>query len=95
MVTITLPEELDDKFWTLIPAHRELITQLMNNEIVVSYAINSSRTSGWIVVSAETREEAIRTIKKFPIYSYYLDVEIEELFLFDTSYTGLPKLVLN
>lgn len=94
MVTIYLPDELDDNFWELVKTHRAHIAKLMEQEVIFSYAINHQRTTGWIVMNAESEKEAAKTIENFPIYSY-LTYDMDELLMFDASVIGLPKLILN
>jgi len=94
MVTIYFPDEQNKSFWKLLPNHRSHIMKLMEEEIIFSYAINQLRTMGWMVISAETEKDVVKLIEAFPIRSL-ITYDIDELFIFDSSVLGLPKLVMN
>lgn len=91
--TFYLRNEHSEDFWAIIPAHRRHINQLMNDEVIVTYAINRSKTKGWVVINAASIQEARLLIESFPIRPF-IRYEVEELFIFD-SMIGAPRLILN
>lgn len=91
--TFHLRSEQNEAFWTIIPAHRRHINQLMNDEVIVTYAINRSKTKGWLVINAANIQEVRLLIESFPIRPF-IRYEVEELFIFD-SMIGAPRLILN
>lgn len=86
--------ELDERFWKLIPEHRDMVNDLMVKEVIETYAVNVERTKGWITVNAKDEEEAAITAESFPISSYYT-YDIEQLFIFDNALALIPKMILN
>lgn len=92
-VSIYLQDNLDEKFWELVPQHRELVSELMLDEKILTYAINLERSKGWMTVNAENVKEVRSIIQSFPIVDY-LTYEIDELFIFDSTSTQ-PQLILN
>lgn len=94
MVQVRLPKELSPEFYALIPEHRAYIDKQIEEGTITLYAINSDRTHGWVVVAADTAELALAVVEQFPIYSY-LEIEIDELFIFDGETMRLPKVSLN
>jgi hypothetical protein len=92
-VSIYLTENLDDKFWELIPQHREMISELMLDEKVITYAINIERSKGWLTITADNLKEVRNVLLAFPIIDY-MTYEIDELFIFDSTSTQ-PQLILN
>lgn len=92
-VSIYLQDNLDEKFWELIPQHRELVSELMLDEKILTYAINLERSKGWMTVNAESVKDVRGIIQSFPIVDY-LTYEIDELFIFDSTSTQ-PQLILN
>jgi uncharacterized protein YciI len=93
IVTFYLPEVLDLSFWKIIPEHRKYINKLMDNDVILTYGVNATRSKGWVVFSAATEEEVAQYIENFPIHDM-ITYEIEELFIFD-SMIGVPRLVMN
>ncbi|MFZ9718289.1 MAG: hypothetical protein ACO3BD_02940 [Chitinophagaceae bacterium] len=91
--TFHLHNEQNEAFWAIIPAHRRHINQLMNDEVIVTYAINRSKTKGWLVINAANIQEVRLLIESFPIRPF-MRFEVEELFIFD-SMIGAPRLILN
>ena len=69
------------------------MNELMREEVIVTYAVNEMRSKGWVVLNADTEEDAATLIEEFPIRPF-IRYEIDELFIFD-SMIGAPKLVLN
>lgn len=95
MVTMQLPENPPQEFWQLIPAHREVINELMNKEILQTYAVNQVRSLVWAAISGPSAEEVLTIVEQFPIYEFMEDVTIDELFIFDNIGSALPRLVMN
>ena len=95
VVSIRLPESFDEDFMALIPRHRAFINQLLADNIVEAYAISADRRRGWVTMSA-TDETAVRAVvERFPLYQYLRGVEIDELFIFDSAASRLPRISLN
>lgn len=84
---------LEENFWAIIPSHRQHVNELMRDETIVTYAVNEVRSKGWVVLNAQSEEEAIAIVEEFPIRPF-VRYEVDELFIFD-SMIGAPKLVLN
>lgn len=84
---------LEENFWAIIPSHRQHVNELMRDETIVTYAVNEGRSKGWVVLNAQSEEEAIAIVEEFPIRPF-VRYEVDELFIFD-SMIGAPKLVLN
>ena len=84
---------LEENFWAIIPSHRQHVNELMRDETIVTYAVNEVRSKGWVVLNANSEEEAIAIVEEFPIRPF-VRYEIDELFIFDSK-IGAPKLVLN
>jgi hypothetical protein len=93
LCTFYLPALLEEDFWAIIPSHRQYINELMRDETIVTYAVNEVRSKGWVVLNAQSEDEAREIVEEFPIRPF-VRYEIDELFIFD-SMIGAPKLVLN
>lgn len=92
-VSVYLTDNLDEKFWELVPQHREMISELMLDEKVITYSINIERSKGWMTVSADTLKDVRALMQSLPIVDY-MTYEIDELFIFDSTSTQ-PQLILN
>lgn len=93
LCTFYLPAMPEENFWAIIPSHRQHVNELMRDETIVTYAVNEGRSKGWVVLNAQSEEEAIAIVEEFPIRPF-VRYEVDELFIFD-SMIGAPKLVLN
>ncbi len=95
MVTLQLPVVFTDDFVALIPRHRAFINQLMEENVVEAYAISADRTQGWVTMNGRDAETIRLVVQKFPLYAFFTDVEINELFIFDSVNSRFPPISLN
>ena len=79
----------------LIPRHRAFISHLIAENVVETYAISADRSRGWITMNGEDADEVRAVVEQFPLYDFLSNIEIDELFLFDSSATRLPRISLN
>lgn len=93
LCTFYLSPTLDSEFWELIPSHRNYINNRMREEVIITYSVNHNRSKGWVVLCANTEDDAEEIINQFPIREYF-NYDMDELFIFD-SMIGTPKLVMN
>lgn len=79
----------------IIPEHRTFINQLLAEHVIEAYAISANRSRGWAVIAGDD-EMAVRAIvEQFPLYQYLRNVEIDELFIFDSAASRFPHISLN
>lgn len=95
VVTLHLPVVFSEDFIALIPRHRAFINQLMEDNVVETYAISADRTQGWVTMSGQNEAVIRGTVQKFPLYPFFTKVEIYELFLFDSAHGRFPRISLN
>jgi len=94
-VSLHLPDVFDDAFMSLIPRHRAFINHLIAENVVETYAISADRSRGWITMNGEDAAEVRAVVEQFPLYDFLSNIEIDELFLFDSSASRLPRISLN
>lgn len=94
MITIQLPEELTKGFISLIPSQRARIDQLMDEGIILQYALAVDRSKLWVTVSAKSVAKAKEIISSFPLIDY-MKPEFFELSFQNSISTVLPKLIMN
>ncbi|MBH8557308.1 YciI family protein [Hymenobacter negativus] len=95
VVTLRLPDAFNEEFIAVIPRHRDFINRLLNEKIVESYAISSDRSRGWVTVNGEDAAAVQALVERFPLYRFLRGVEIDELFIFDSTASRFPHINLN
>lgn len=95
VVTILLPDSYEESFLALIPRHRSVINRLLSEKVIEAYAISADRRRGWITINGDDAGAVRSLVEKFPLYSYFLGIEIDELFIFDSVATRFPIISLN
>lgn len=94
MVTVDLPEEMDDNFMSLIPQQRAIVHDLMVKGTILGYALSLDRTKLWITIIARNAGEVRKVIKQFPIYPH-IKGHISELAFHEHIAFQLPEMSLN
>jgi len=94
MVEISLPEIQDEDFYNLIPAHRRLINNMIENGTIQQYTINATRTKGWILFNCKNKHEVLVVLQKMPIFNL-IKFKIHEIMIADGELYRLPKMNLN
>ena len=85
---------MDDNFMGFIQEHRNYINQLINNNVIDSYAVSMESQSCWITLNAISKTECDAILAKSPLYKYWT-YNIEELFVYDSQQYRLPAVQLN
>ncbi|MBC7694746.1 MAG: hypothetical protein H7141_04785 [Burkholderiales bacterium] len=93
-IHITLPDIFTRRFAALIPQQRERVNQLLEERVILNYALDMERTQLWITMQAKNQEAVMNILATFPIIKD-VKVEIFELAFFDASPMGLPELNMN
>jgi hypothetical protein len=94
MVEISLPEIQDEQFFNLIPKHRMLINDMIENGQIQQYIINAARTKGWILFNCKNKNEVVAALQKMPIF-HFIKFKIHEIMIADGELYRLPKMNLN
>lgn len=95
VVSLRLPDAFNEEFIAIIPRHRDFINRLLNEKIVESYAISSDRSRGWVTMNGDDAEAVQALVEQFPLYRFLRGVEIDELFIFDSTASRFPHINLN
>jgi hypothetical protein len=95
VVSVRLPEFFDEEFVALIPAHRTFVNRLIEQSVVEVYAISADRSRGWITMNGPSSEAVRAIVEQLPLYRFFKQIEIDELFLFDSSTSRFPRISLN
>ena len=95
VVTLRLPDTIDEDFIARIPRHRAFINRLIEENIIEAYAISADRTRGWVTMNGATTASVQAIVEQFPLYQYLTEVQVDELFVFDSAYSRFPRISLN
>ena len=95
VVTLRLPDTIDEDFIALIPRHRAFINRLIEENIIEAYAISADRTRGWVTMNGTTAANVQAVVEQFPLYRFLHEVQIDELFVFDSVASRFPRISLN
>ncbi|OWP62596.1 hypothetical protein CDA63_13215 [Hymenobacter amundsenii] len=95
IVTLRLPASFSREFMVLIPRHRAFINQLLEQNVIESYAISADRTRGWVTMNGVDAAAIRAVVEQFPLYRFLQGIEIDELFIFDSKTTRFPAISLN
>lgn len=95
VVTLSLPDTYDEEFIALIPRHRDFINRLLNEKVVEAYAISSDRSRGWVTMNGDDAAAVQAVVEQFPLYQFFQGVEIDELFIFDSTASRFPLISVN
>lgn len=93
-IHLALPDVFTQKFAALIPVHRKRINKLMEEQVILNYALDMGRNNIWITMQARNKKEVRDILNTFPII-HYVTSEIHELAFYDTAPAGLPELIMN
>ena len=91
---VTVHFKMDEAFSRLLPAHRSLISKLIEKNIIEYYSVSIESMRVWMIVNAENKEEVKNHLAKSPLYKFW-EIEIDELFVYDGQKYRLPALQLN
>ncbi|RYE23755.1 MAG: hypothetical protein EOP51_09605 [Sphingobacteriales bacterium] len=78
-----------------VPGQEDHINQLFEQGRVRSYSMAAGRTMLWCVVEADTEQEAMDIVSKFPVYPFCVDVVHHTLMLHQDKPYALPDISLN
>jgi hypothetical protein len=95
VVSLRLPDSFDEDFIALIPSHREFINKLLAEHIIEAYAISADRSRGWVTMHGDDVGAVKALVEQFPLYGYLRQIEIDELFIFDSASAHFPHISLN
>jgi muconolactone delta-isomerase len=95
VVTLRLPESFDEDFIALIPKHREFINRLLAEHVIEAYAISADRSRGWVTMHGDDAAAVRAIVAQFPLYDYLRQIEVDELFIFDSAAARFPHISLN
>jgi len=86
--------QISNDMMLVIPRHIRVIQELMNEEIVLTYAVSDDRKKWWCHIKAENEFEVMDVLSKMPIMPF-LNPKIHALLVYNNADYNLPKFSLN
>ena len=94
MVEVPLPAEPPQEFFALIPSQRMKIAELMTKRKIISYTVSADRRKLWIVMVAESEQEARNILIEQPMDKYFR-YTFHELMFHEMAGMAFPSVSLN
>lgn len=94
MVDFTLPENLTDDFFDLLPHQDDVVNKYLANGKLVSYALALENGKLWAIFSSNSELEVREILEEFPL-TRFLRMEINLLTCYNTVHAGAPQFSLN
>ncbi|NUN69532.1 MAG: hypothetical protein HUU02_07455 [Bacteroidetes bacterium] len=94
MVEVGLPFSPPQEFFALIPAQRAMVVDLLMKRKFLSYTLAADRSKVWIVMVAESEEDARLLLQKQPMDRYFR-YSFTELMFHDMAGALFPSVSLN
>lgn len=91
---VVLNFELTEQFMTLVPEHREIVSDLIDEGVLESYAVSMESQRVWMIFNATSKKQVLTHIRRSPLYNFF-KIEVEEIFVYDGMLMRLPELSLN
>lgn len=83
-----------EEMMQLIPAHREVINSLIDEQVIDHYAVSMEVQIAWITINAKTKREAKAYLSSSPLYKHW-KLDVHELMVWDGQSYRLPAVQLN
>lgn len=94
MAHVELPMFISQEFIALIPDQRLKLAELMQQRKILSYTLNATRSTLWIVVAAKNQKEAETILAQLPLDKFY-SYRMELLMFHETASAQFPVVTLN
>jgi len=91
---VSIQFEWNEFTMELIPAHRQYINDLIDQQILEHYVVSMEAQRLWITINGDSKDEVERILSKTPFYPYW-SFEINELIVWDGQNYRLPVVQLN
>lgn len=93
-IHISLPDIFTEQFAALIPAQRRIVNKLLEEHVILNYALDMERNNVWMTIQAKDHKAVMDILSTFPIIKL-VKVDIHELAFYDSTPAGLPELIMN
>ncbi len=91
---VTAQFEWNDGMMRLIPAHREVVDDLIADGTIEHYAVSMEIQTVWITLNAKNKRQAKSALNGSPLYKHW-KMDAVELMVWDGQLYRLPALQMN
>jgi len=78
MVSLTVPEPIDEEKQALLPAERARVREMISEGALLHIFISSDFAEGWMVFETDSPEAALALMDTLPMRQF-MDVKVSEL----------------
>lgn len=86
--------EWNDEMMQLIPAHREIINTMIEDQVIDHYVVSMETQIAWVTINAKNKTEVKKLLSPSPLYKFW-KLQINELMVWDGQNYRLPAVQLN
>ncbi|MBC8048170.1 MAG: hypothetical protein H7Y00_15330 [Fimbriimonadaceae bacterium] len=83
-----------DAFMQLIPSQRAVVNDMMFEGKIINYSVSMDRKKLWMVMQADSEEDVIDLLSKFPLIQF-MDCEIFPLLFHNSPQRSFAQISLN
>lgn len=94
LVHIRLPEVFTSELYEQIPRQRELINELMDKRVVLSYSLDMERKNIWAFFEAKDRARLMDILTTFPIIKD-VKVSVHDLAFYNEAPFPIQEPLMN
>lgn len=94
MIDVDIDNNPPSDFYLQIAAQRDMVLDLMDKGVVLSYGLSDDSTKLWLVAVGKDKDEIRVLTERFPLFKY-MTFNIVPLMFFSNSTHKLPELSLN
>ena len=94
MVDFTLPTELTEEFFDLVPYQRVVVNRYFGEGKLLNHTLSIENAKLWAIFSAESEMEVMEMIIDFPL-TKFMEVQISMLDLCELPTGATPEFSLN
>ncbi len=91
---VTIQFEWNEKAMQIIPEHRKLINDLIDDLVIEHYAVSMEIQTVWVTINAANKREVRTILSKSPFHKFW-KLQINELIIWDGQNYRLPVVQLN
>lgn len=94
MVDFTLPEDLSDEFFDLLPYQDYVVNKYLANGKLVNYALSLESGKLWAIFSGNSELEIRDILTEFPL-TRFMRMQINLLTCYNSMHAGAAQFSLN
>jgi hypothetical protein len=86
---------MDENFMSYVPEHRTYINDYINKHVIEYYSVSIEAHKCWMIINAASKQEVQNILNGSVLNTYWHNVEIDTLFVYDSAALRWPELIYN